>query len=92
MSDERVAQSKNFLESRGHVVLKTRSYIALMQRLAVARAEAQWCREEMASQRAWAEDNGRETVALRDRISFLYRSALAFGASIDDLRGDPIEH
>lgn len=80
-----VFRARQILESQGYVVLKRRSYVALMQRLAVARAEARWCREEQASQRAWADEVGREMVNLRDRISFLYRAARAAGATIEDL-------
>lgn len=84
-----VAQAINVLEVNGYVVIRRKSYIALMQRLAVARAEARWCREEQSSTRAWADETSREMVRLRDRISFLYRAARAAGATIDDLCGNP---
>lgn len=84
-------QAKQMLEANGYVVVKQKSYVALLTRLAVARAEARFERRERASQREWAEEMARESTRLRDRISFLYRTAMAFGASIDDLRGDPIE-
>lgn len=82
---DRVQQAKQVLEASGYVCIKQRSYVALMQRLAVARYEARWERRERESYRSWAEETGREMVQLRDRISFLYRAARAAGATIEDL-------
>lgn len=70
------------------VTLRAKSYASLLRRLAIARHEAQWCREEMERTQRWAQqDLGTEIRLLRDRVTFLYVAAVAAGASREDLAG-----
>lgn len=80
--------AKAVLAAYGYVAITARSHRDAQRRHAIARHEAQWCREELARTQRWAEqDLGAEIRTLRDRVTFLYGAAIAAGATRDELAG-----
>lgn len=86
----RVQVAQNLLESEGFVVLRAKSYQDAQRRHAIAKHEAQWCRDELARTQRWAEqDLGAEIRDLRARVTFLYGAAFAAGCTREQLAGQP---
>lgn len=89
--DDGVTSAKNFLEADGFVVLRTKSHQDAQRRYAIAKSEAQWCRDEMERTQQWAQNElGGEIRSLRDRCTFLYGAARAAGCTVEELAGKSV--
>lgn len=88
VAPERLEAAKRVVEGEGFVVLKVKSYQDAQRRHAIAKSEAQWCRDELARTQRWAEqDLGAEIRDLRARVTFLYGAAFAAGCTREELAG-----
>lgn len=71
----------------GWTVLRTKSYLAAQQRLAIALREIEFEKLTAENARQWARNAFTEERRLRDRCTYLYGLAASLGATDDDLKG-----
>lgn len=82
--NERVA--RKFLEARGFVVLREKSYRQAQERQRVAQALCRAAEQDAARTREWAQTElHREIRRLSDRCTFLYGAARAAGCTAEEL-------
>lgn len=80
-----VEAAKALCEEHGYVVIKAKSYRAAQERQRIAQIRLEDSQERVASIDAWARAGYDELRRLRDRLTFVYGVARAFGASVEDL-------
>lgn len=86
-SDERNTKiARDFLESRGFVVLREKSYRQVQQRQHIAESIAKYADDQRESTERWAQTTlHNEIRELQARCTFLYGMARAKGATADEL-------
>ncbi len=71
----------------GWTVLRTKSYLAAQQRLAIAVREIEYEKRDAEHSREWARNAFTEERRLRDRCTYLYGLAASLGATAEQLKG-----
>lgn len=69
------------------VVMRPKSHRALLERVRRAENSVQWAEHGAESARAWARDCLQQERELRDRCTYLYGAARAYGATVEELGG-----
>jgi hypothetical protein len=88
MVKARLDAAKTLLTQHGYVVLKAKSYRAAQQRQHIAEAIAKYADDQQESTRRWAQTTlHNEIRELMARCTFLYGTARAHGATVEELRG-----
>jgi hypothetical protein len=83
-----VDEAKQLLAEAGYVVLREKSYRAAQERQRIAQCMEEMERDRREGVEKWARDCCQEERRIRDRLTFVYGVARAFGASVADLSGD----
>lgn len=83
-----LAQAIATATAAGYVVIKAKSYRAAQERQRIAEALKEAAERQIASTERWARDCCQEERRIRDRLTFVYGVAQAFGATTGDLRGN----
>lgn len=82
-----IAAAKALLEAEGYVVLRAKSYRQAQERQRVAECLRESAERDAASARDWARNCLAEERYMRDRLTFVYGVARAYGATVEELGG-----
>jgi len=86
----KVDAALEIVRDAGYVAIREKSYRAAQERQRLARCEADWERSRREGVEKWARDCCNEDRRVRDRLTFVYGVARAFGASVEDLREEAV--